>query len=533
MTSISGLVLELAPAVRQSRLADLATRLAIHFFTEQSVTRFCDRVLQEVIKETRAQSGAFILFGRDPAEANIVAARDFKLGRVPKEDVRVSRTILAQIREGETSVLVEDARADKRFMGEESVEGLALRSVLAIPLRVEDYLAGAIHLENARAAGAFDEEDRQLLLALGRVVTVYLNSAFRLDEEIAARQRIYAEIKGKTHFGIVGSSPRLAEVMELIAQAGPSIATVLIEGESGTGKELIARALHHSSKRADRLLVTVNCAAIPETLLESELFGHERGAFTGAFGRQIGRLEQADKSTVFLDEIAEMSLPLQAKLLRFLQDREIERLGSTRTIKLDVRLIAATSRDIREMVKQGEFREDLFYRLYVIPIKVPALRDRPEDIPLLIDHFLRVFSLQSGRPDPEVAVEVYEAFQEYSWPGNVRELENLVQRLVVLCGSGRIGMDDLPPHIVEGRKTTLDIGKNPFGGYFTHPPTTWTELKRSRRQMHRIATSYAQKLEDRFLDDLLERTGGNISRAARQSGINRTIIHRKLRARSH
>jgi DNA-binding NtrC family response regulator len=235
---------------------------------------------------------------------------------------------------------------------------------------------------------------------------------------------------------------------------------------------------------------------------------------------------------VFLDEVAELSMAIQAKLLRFLQYREIERLGSTKTRRVDVRLIAATSRDTKGMVDNGEFREDLFYRLNVIPIKVPPLRDRTEDIPLLIDHFLRVFSLHSGRECPEIAPEVYEIFQEYRWPGNVRELENLVHRMVVLCKSGRIEVKDVPSHISGGKIQTLDIEKNPFVGYLASPPATWSELKRRRKQMLHIASNYAQKLEERFIEDLLKKTDGNISRAAQLSGMHRTLLHRKLRARS-
>jgi transcriptional regulator with GAF, ATPase, and Fis domain len=365
------------------------------------------------------------------------------------------------------------------------------------------------------------------------LVTVYLDSAFRLNAEIKARRRIYSEVKGKTHFnGIVGSSRKLMKILDLAEQVGPSEATVIIEGESGTGKELVARAIHQTSHRAKRPLVVVNCAAIPDTLLESQLFGHERGAFTGAVHRQMGRLEQADKGTVFLDEVGELSLPTQAKLLRFLQNREIERLGGRSTIRLDVRLIAATNRDIQAMVKRGDFRDDLYYRLYVIPVKVPPLRERLEDVPLLWDHFMEIFSLQSRRPRPEIAPEVYDLLQLYTWPGNIRELENLVERVIVMCKSGRIEVSDLPSHIVQSKKITLDIDKNPFGAYLASLPTNWPELKRRRKQMLTIASVYSKKLEDMFIDDLLEKTGGNISRAAQQSGMHRTMIHRRLKARN-
>ncbi len=533
IVSIKETAKDLSPSIRQSRLAAFSTRIAVHFFSERSLQRFCERVLDEMIMETGAQTGAFILFKEDSTEVQVIAVRNHLKNSPPEGQPRVSRTILTQIQGGASSVLVQDALADDRLCSEQSSKDLPLRSVLAIPLRLEDFLAGAIHLDNETVPGAFDEQDRQLLLDVGPFVTVYLSSANRLNKEIAARHQLYSELKGKRHFdGMVGSSPALLQVLEVVEQIGPSEATVIIEGESGSGKELIARAIHKCSRRSERPLVVLNCAAIPDTLLESELFGHERGAFTGAYGRQTGKFELADKGTLFLDEVAELSMHIQAKLLRFLQYREIERLGSSKTRRLDVRLIAATSRNTHKMVQSGEFREDLFYRLNVIPIKVPPLRERIEDIPLLIDHFLRVFSLHSGRKCPEIAPELYEILQEYKWPGNVRELENLMHRLVVLCKSGRIDLKDLPSYISGTKIQTMNIDRNPFNAFLANPPTTWPELKRRRKQMLHVASAYAQNLEDQFIESLLDKTSGNISHAAQLSGMHRTLLHRKLRARN-
>jgi transcriptional regulator with GAF, ATPase, and Fis domain len=521
------------PAVYQSRLADLSTKLAVHFFTERSMNRFCEKVLDELIQGSGARTGAFVLFDPHTSEVKVVAGRNANREDLEVKKLRISRSILTRIQSGEPSILVEDALSDDRTSTEESVRNFSLRSVLAVSLQVEDYLAGAFFLENEAAPGVFDEKDRHLLVQVARLITVYLDSAFRLREEIAARRKIYSEIKGKTQFdGIVGSSPKLLRVLETVEQVGPSDATVIIEGESGTGKELVARAIHKSSPRAHRPFVVVNCAAIPDALLESELFGHERGAFTGAVTRQLGRFEQADKSTVFLDEIGELSLRLQAKLLRFLQSQEIERLGGTKTIQLDVRLVSATNRDIAGMVEQEKFREDLYYRLNVIPITVPALRERSEDVPLLVDHFLEILSLQSGMKRPEIDPDVYDVLQAYEWPGNIRELENLMQRLVVLCKSARIDAGALPSHITQGEKVTLDLDKNPFRTCFANLPANWPEIKRRRKQMQQIASAYIQKLEDQFIDDQLEKSGGNISLAAQQSGMHRTLIHRRLKSRS-
>jgi len=516
----------------QTRLAGIATRLATHFFVERSMPKFCERVLDELIPEVGASSGEVILFSTETSGAKVVAARDAKQQTLAADKLRVSRTILSRIRDGEDSVLVADAISDDGLRDEESVQDFHLRSLLAIPLRFQDYLAGAIYLENEHSADVFTEEDRELLLGVGRLVAIYLNAAFRLSDEVAARRRIYAELKGKTHFdGIVGASPKLLDILATVTQVAPSAVPVVVEGENGTGKELIARAIHAASRRAHKPMVIINCAAIPESLLETELFGHEKGAFTGAFERRIGRFEEAVGGTLFLDEISEMSLPLQAKLLRFLQNGELQRVGGTKTIKVDARLIAATNRDIQALVKSGNFREDLFFRIYVVPIRLPSLRDRADDIPLLVDHFVRVYSLQANREPLDVDADVYEALQYYSWPGNVRELENLVQRMLVFCKGGRIRAVDLPEHVHPPGKPVLETQRNPFNRLLLKPPNDYQELKRRRHELHRLASDYAQRLENEFVDFMLQKTGGNISQAAEQAGMHRTIIHRNLKTR--
>jgi two-component system NtrC family response regulator len=251
---------------------------------------------------------------------------------------------------------------------------------------------------------------------------------------------------------IVYSSGKMEEVMSLTGRVAKSEATVLIRGESGTGKELIANAIHYSSPRADRPLIKVNCTALPENLLESELFGHERGAFTGAIQRRIGRFEQAHTGSIFLDEIGDLSPLLQMKLLRFLQEKEFERVGSNQPIKTDVRVMAATSRDLEEGLQRGTFREDLYYRLDVITIFLPPLRERREDIPPLIDHFLQKYSQKNRRAVPKVSKEAKDLLLQYSYPGNVRELENIIERSMVISRGDTITTRDLPFHVREGLK---------------------------------------------------------------------------------
>jgi formate hydrogenlyase transcriptional activator len=240
----------------------------------------------------------------------------------------------------------------------------------------------------------------------------------------------------RTFERIIGSSPALESVLGQIEQVAPTNSTVLIEGETGTGKELIAHAIHNASQRCGRAFVKLNCAAIPLDLLESELFGHEKGAFTGAIAQKIGRFEIADKGTLFLDEVGDIPPALQPKLLRVLQEQEFERLGSGRTHQVDVRLIAATNRDLAKMVARGQFRSDLYYRLNVFPVSLPALRERPEDIPTLVTHFMETFCRRMGKQVVSIPPETMTAFQLYSWPGNIRELQNLVERAVIVARDG-------------------------------------------------------------------------------------------------
>ncbi|HEV8616830.1 MAG TPA: sigma-54 dependent transcriptional regulator, partial [Methylomirabilota bacterium] len=265
-----------------------------------------------------------------------------------------------------------------------------------------------------------------------------------IEQNKVLRQQL-EDLRGKGQ--VIGASPAFRRMMTLVDQVADSAATVLIQGESGTGKELVARAIHERSPRSHRPFVAVNCAALPETLLESELFGYEKGAFTGAAGRKEGRFELADGGTLFLDEVADLSPVTQPKILRVLQEGEFERLGGTRSLRVDVRIVAATNQDLSQMVKDKRFREDLFYRLNVITINVPPLRDRREDIPVLAHHFVRIYAAKNNRRLEGLTDEAVRQLEAYSWPGNVRELENVIERAVVLARGARIDVADLPGEI--------------------------------------------------------------------------------------
>jgi two-component system response regulator HydG len=317
----------------------------------------------------------------------------------------------------------------------------------------------------------------------------------------ALQQRL-AEMEGRGQ--LLGNSPGMRRLMELIAQVAPSVATVLIQGESGTGKELVANAMHSGSPRRDKPLIKVNCAALPETLLESELFGYERGAFTGAVARKAGRFELAHGGTLFLDEIGELGAPMQAKLLRVLQDGEFERVGGTQTLRVDVRVVTATNANLAELVRERRFREDLYYRLNVITLEIPPLRDRREDIPLLAHHFLRRFAEKNGKQLSGFTEEALDLLQSHRWPGNVRELENVIERAVVLTRSPLISPADLPEGLAgsdsAGRHLVVSIG---------------TPL---------------EEVEDRLIEETLRYTKGDKTLAAKLLGIATRTIYRRLKA---
>jgi two-component system response regulator HydG len=304
---------------------------------------------------------------------------------------------------------------------------------------------------------------------------------------------------------IIGKSQKMKDLFDLLAQVAPTDATVLILGESGTGKELVANSIHHNSRRASQPFIKVSCAALPETLLESELFGHEKGAFTGAIARREGRFQLAHRGTIFLDEVGEMSPATQTKILRVLQEKEFEPLGGTRTVKVDVRVIAATNKDLASEVKEGRFREDLYYRLNVVPVSIPPLRTRKDDIPALAAHFLNFYREKNQKELKEVSPKALDLLIRYDWPGNIRELENCLERAVIMARGEVIAPMDLPPQI-----QALSSEKGEPGVHFPSGISL-------------------QEAERALILKTLEDTGGNRSRAAEILGINRRTLQIKLK----
>ncbi|MGQ9630493.1 MAG: sigma-54-dependent transcriptional regulator [bacterium] len=363
-------------------------------------------------------------------------------------------------------------------------------AVEAMKLGAEDFITKPLSMDELELKVRRTLEDRNLR-----------NENERLREENLSLRR---EAGMATMEGMVGRSPEMKELYELIEKVAQSKSSVLIRGESGTGKELVARAIHARSPRRDMPFVTVNCVALPENLLESELFGHERGAFTGAIKRKLGKFEIADGGTVFLDEVGDTPPSIQAKLLRVLQDRSFERVGGNETISVDVRVIAATNKNLERAVERGEFRDDLYFRLNVIPIIVPPLRERREDIPLLVRHFLDKYAKEIKKLPLSIEEDALEALTKYDWPGNVRELENCIERLVVLGTPPSISLKDLPPDLRRKEDRKFAPGE-------------------------RSLDLIVEDVERRLIEEAMERARNVVSEAAKILGINRTTLQYKLK----
>jgi formate hydrogenlyase transcriptional activator len=352
-------------------------------------------------------------------------------------------------RTGETIVL-EDAAVEGQFTDDPYVVRERPRSMVCTAVVNHGRLIGALYLENNLAPGVFTAGRAQVLQIIAAQAAIAIENANLFSEIQRLKDRLQAENvylaeEIKTHQGfeeIVGRTPALKRVLSGIEQVAGTDTTVLITGETGTGKELVARAIHRHSRRRDRALVSVNCGAISPTLVESELFGHERGAFTGASSRKIGRFELADGGTLFLDEIGDLGLDLQVKLLRVLQEGEFERLGGTKTIKVDVRVLAATNDDLQAAVEEGRFRADLYYRLNVFPIQVPPLRERKDDIPVLMRHFVLKYAAQMGKNIQHIPKQTLDALSAYNWPGNIRELANISERSVIVSQGSTLELGD-------------------------------------------------------------------------------------------
>jgi len=454
------------------------------------------RLLELIFELIPAEQGAILLVEGAPGADNLSASLDRTLG--PDREIQLSRTVVERARKERVVILSDDVLESEALGLTPSLVASQIRSLLAAPLAIFDEVIGVIYLITRDPETHFSRDHQELLAAIAALAAAKLENVRRLErlEEELRRQR--ARMRE-----MIGESKPMRQIGRLILKVAPNDATVLIRGESGTGKELVARAIHRHSLRASKPFVAVNCAALHEGLFESELFGHERGAFTGAAGQKRGLLEVADGGVIFLDEVGELPLTLQAKLLRALQEREFLRVGGTRPVKVNVRVIAATNRDLEALAKDGRFREDLYYRLNVITVTLTPLRERREDIVLLARYFLGQFGKACKRPVRGLTQSAINCLLRYEWPGNVRELANAIERAVTLCDGEFIHPFDLPEAIgaMEAPPETARL----------HLPTAVKETKR------------------RLILQSIEQAQGNLTTAAKLLGVDAANLHRLIR----
>lgn len=456
-----------------------------------------ERLLELLFEAVPAQRGAILLTDEVSFETSLVFGLDRARGK--DQAVNVSRTIVQQVLRDGVALLASDGAADSS-QATESLISTRAHSVMCVPLIMFDRKLGVLYLDTTLQQDKFTRDHLQLVAAIAGIAAVAIENARQFEWLETENERLLADVN--IEHNMVGEGAAMTRVYHFISKVAPTDSTVLISGESGTGKELAARAIHRNSKRAQKPFMAVNCAALNESLLESELLGHEKGSFTGAFAQKKGRLEIADGGTVFLDEIGELTPTLQVKLLRVLQEREFERVGGIVTIKVDLRVIAATNKNLEEAIESGEFRQDLYYRLNVVSLEMPPLRERREDIMLLANYFADKYGTRCNRRLKGFSAEARACLTAYDWPGNVRELENAIERSVVLGTTDLILPEDLPEVVLE------------------------SELSPTSTLRYHEAVMLTKK---QIIVDAMGQVNGNYTAAARLLGVHPNYLHRLIR----
>ncbi len=506
---------EVDPIPKVGRAAAKLCRLAFELANETTPRGIARMALDSMIDGTHVDAGAVLMVPRakpkttDPKKLEIIAWRSENRPEYQRVSKFLAETVL---RDGE-AVLARDIQDDSALGLRDSKGEIHATSVICAPIRMANRTIGLIHMYSTRPEGLLDPDDLEFTLAVAETVGLALRTRYREQKLVADLTKTRSEIDLlRAQLGaeneLVGSSPAMLTVHQQIAKAAPSNATVLIRGESGVGKELVARAVHYASPRAKNAFVCLNCAALSESLLESELFGHEKGAFTGATDRKVGKFEAAHKGTLMLDEIGEMSQSIQAKFLRVLEGHLFERVGGNKPIKVDVRVIAATNRDLEKDVRNGTFRKDLFFRLHVVQILVPPLRHRPEDVIELAEYFLQKFNAETKRRILGFTPAARQQLLRYRWPGNVRELRNVIERAVVLAQGDEIDHDELLlTNLATASESQMDVAY----AQSQYRPETLDEV------------------EMRHIEATLIATAWNKSKTSQILGIERSTLDRKIK----
>jgi transcriptional regulator with GAF, ATPase, and Fis domain len=490
----------LANKDKDDEAGELAGLRKLHEFSQRlmeikDVSELLKALMDAVIDVTHADKGFLLLVRGEGPE--IAVARNLRQQDIPPSVRHLSDSIVSKVIAQRRPVIVSDALHDAEFQGSESVMNLKLCSVMCAPLIVQGQLLGLLYVGNDNVVNLFEERSLDVLTIFAAQASLILQSALALDQLKSDRDRLQEKLDHK-HFGdIVGSCPGLVEIFKRVEKVATTDISVLITGETGTGKELIAREIHARSPRKAGPFVVVNCGAIPENLMESELFGHVRGAFTGAVATRSGKFQQADSGTLFLDEIGEMSVGLQVKLLRALQERVVVKVGDSKPERCDIRVVAATHRNLDERIKTGEFREDLYYRLNVVNLHLPPLRERGDDVLVIAKFLLAKYAVEYGAKVKGFTPNALIAMRKYSWPGNVRQLENRIKKALVLCDRSLIGPEDLDlfPEALE-------------------PIMALTQAR--------------EDFQRRYILEVLERNNGNRTKTARDLGVDPRTIFRYL-----
>ena len=488
-------------------LNDIAKGLAESLDLQQTLRA----ILKSLDVHLKLQRGTITLLNPDTETISIEIAHGLSEASKKMGIYKMGEGITGTVVQTGKAIVVPDISRDKRFVYKTGVhKSVRVRrtAFFCVPIKLEGITIGALSVDRQ----ADQDTDFEGHLRLLNIISTMIAQAVKLNKLVESEQRqlrdenirLRQELKARFNIhNMVGSSNAMQQVYRLIEQVSDSNTTVLIRGESGTGKDLVAHALHYNSPRAEKPFIKVNCTALPETLLESELFGHEKGAFTGATDRKTGRFERAHGGTIFLDEIGDFPVTLQVKLLRVIQFKEFERLGGTETIKTNVRIIVATNKHLEQQIQQGIFREDLYYRINVFPIYLPPLRERKDDIMQLADYFLEKYATENHKHITRISTPAIEMLTSYHWPGNIRELENCIERAVLLCDRDVIRSEHLPPSLQMIRKTEPVAGQS-------------------------LSEIIANK-ERELIIDALKKTGGQQRQTARELGITERILGYKIK----
>lgn len=467
-------------------------------------------ILRMIVEYLHAERSFLSIFNRENSTIYIEAAHGLSSAQQARGKYELGEGITGKVVQMARPVVIEKISKSSLFLNKTNQEthkdGQDL-SIICVPIVDNAVVVGTLSVVRVFNPHISNDEDIRLLTIIGTMIgnAVRWRQEKMEEFELLKQKNLELESKlaGTKNLNMIGNSSKMKDVYSLVQMVGKTNSTVLIRGESGVGKELVADAIHMASNRADKSFVKVNCSALPESLIESELFGHEKGAFTGAESQRKGRFELADKGTIFLDEIGDIPLSAQVKILRIIQQRQFERLGGTETISTDVRIIAATNRNLEEMIKNGEFREDLYYRINVFPIFIPALRERRNDIPLLVDHFIEKFNRENNSKVKRITTSALNMLMVYSWPGNIRELENCIERACILATDNVIHSYNLPPSL-----QTADSTNTTAKGGMTYT---------------------VEKVEQQLIREALTTTKGNIVKAAENLKITERMLGTRLK----